>query len=59
MVIILWINGIATVVGIVATVLELMGRKNGHKPYGAYEKYINVNFVFIVCYVAFFSYYLA
>ena len=38
--IILWIIAIAAVVGVVATVADLLGKKSAHKPYGPYERFV-------------------
>lgn len=38
--IILWIIAIAFVVGVIAAVADLFGKKNNHKPYGPYERFV-------------------
>lgn len=36
----LWIVIIAAVVGVVAAIGDLFGKKNGHKPFGPYERFV-------------------
>ena len=38
--IILWIIAIAFVVGVIAAVTDLFGKKSAHKPYGPYERFV-------------------
>ena len=38
--IILWIIAIAAVVGVIAAVADLLGKKSAHKPYGPYERFV-------------------
>ena len=38
--IILWIIVVAAVVGVIAVLADLFGKKNGHKPYGPYERFV-------------------